>query len=213
MGIQDIVRWILPREDHFYTFLEDLSSASHDAALALSKWTGESDSAKTVSDEVQEIEHRADKIQKDLEDALALTFVTPLDREDLHKLGSELDDIVDLTNLAARAVVLYGVPQPTEPMRKLMRLLTDCTAVLKEAVPNLRQHKYSALVEAGRTLQKAEKEGDRTYRDAISGLFHDDTIDAKTVLKQREVLEDLERAIDHCDHVGTTLSNLAVKHG
>jgi uncharacterized protein Yka (UPF0111/DUF47 family) len=85
--------------------------------------------------------------------------------------------------------------------------------VLKGTVPKLRQHKYADMVEAARTLRKHEKEGDKTYRDAISRLFHDDAIDAKTALKQREVLEDVERAIDHCDHVATTLSNLAVKHG
>ena len=213
MALQDFVRWILPKEDHFYTYLENLSSASHDAALALAKWKDPGTVAQAVCDEVQAIEHAADKIQKELEDALALTFVTPLDREDLHRLGSELDDIVDLTNLAARAIVLYGVERPTEPMIKLMDILVECTTVLKGTVPKLRQHKYADMVEAARTLRKHEKEGDKTYRDAISRLFRDDAIDAKTALKQREVLEDVERAIDHCDHVATTLSNLAVKHG
>lgn len=213
MALQDIVRWILPKEDHFYTYLENLASASHDAALALARWKEPSASTQSVCDEVQAIEHKADGIVKELEDALALTFVTPLDREDLHRLGSELDDIVDLTNLAARAIVLYGVPRPTEAMTKLIDVLCSCTEVLKDAVPKLRMHKYGAMVEAARTLRRHEKEGDKTFRDEISRLFHDDGIDAKTLLKQREVLEDVEAAIDHCDHVATTLSNLAVKHG
>lgn len=213
MALQDFVRWILPREDHFFTYLENLSGASHDAAIALSKWKDPGTVGQSVCDEVQAIEHKADGIQKELEDALALTFVTPLDREDLHRLGSELDDIVDLTNLAARAIVLYGVDRPTPAMVKLMDVLIACTTELKNAVPKLRQHRYGDLVAAARAISKSEKEGDKTYRDAISGLFHDDAIDAKTVLKQREVLEDLEHAIDHCDHVATTLSNLAVKHG
>lgn len=213
MGLQDIVRWLLPREDHFYTFIEDLAAASHDAATALAKWKDPSVPVQSVCDAVQAVEHHADKIQKDLEDALALTFVTPLDREDLHKLGSELDDIVDLTNLAARAIVLFGVDRPTEAMNKLIDVLLSCTEVLKGAAPKLRKHKYAELVEAARVLHKSEKVGDATYRGEISRLFHDAAIDAKTALKQREVLEDLERAIDHCDHVGTTLSNLAVKHG
>ena len=85
--------------------------------------------------------------------------------------------------------------------------------MLHGAVPKLRENKYADLVEAARELRKHEKAGDKTYRGEISRLFHDDAIDAKTVLKQREVLEHLERAIDHCDHVATTLSNLAVKHG
>lgn len=213
MGLQDIVRWILPREDHFYTYLENLAVASHDAATALAKWKDASAKGQAVCDAVQAVEHRADKIQAELEDALAQTFVTPLDREDLHKLGAELDDVVDLANLAARAIVLFNVEKPTPAMVKLMDVLVECTAVLKDSVPKLRQHKYGELVEAARVLRRSEKEGDKAYRDEISRLFHDDSIDAKTALKQREVLEDIEHAIDHCDHVATTLSNLAVKHG
>ena len=213
MGLQDIVRWILPREDHFYTYLENLAVASHDAATALAKWKDPAAKGQAVCDAVQAVEHRADKIQAELEDALAQTFVTPLDREDLHKLGAELDDVVDLANLAARAIVLFNVEKPTPAMVKLMDVLVECTAVLKDSVPKLRQHKYGELVEAARVLRRSEKEGDKAYRDEISRLFHDDSIDAKTALKQREVLEDLEKAIDHCDHVATTLSNLAVKHG
>lgn len=213
MGLQDIVRWLLPKEDHFYTFLEDLAVASHDAATALAKWKDPKTPGQEVCDAVQAVEHRADKIQKDLEDALAQTFVTPLDREDLHKLAAELDDIVDIANLAARAIVLFGVNKPTPAMMKLMDVLVECTVVLRDAVPKLRQHRYTDLVDAARVLRKSEKEGDQVYRDEISRLFHDDSVDAKTALKQREVLEDLEHAIDHCDHVATTLSNLAVKHG
>jgi uncharacterized protein Yka (UPF0111/DUF47 family) len=106
MGLQDVVRWILPKEDQFYTYLENLASATHEAALALGKWKDPKTSPQSICDDVQAIEHKADAIIQQLEDDLARTFVTPLDREDLHKLGSELDDVVDLTNLAARALVL-----------------------------------------------------------------------------------------------------------
>jgi hypothetical protein len=165
-----------------------------------------------VCDDVQAIEHKADQIVMQLEDALALTFVTPLDREDLHRLGSELDDIVDLTNLAARAIILYGVDHPTPEMLAIIDVLIESTSVLRTAVPKLRQHKYTELVEDARELRKLEKDADKAYRDGISRLFHED-VDAKTILRHREVLEDLERAVDHCDHVAGTLSNLAVKHG
>lgn len=213
MGLQDFVRWILPKEDHFYTYLEDLASASHEAALALAKWKDPATTPASVCDEVQAIEHKADGIIEQLEDGLARTFVTPLDREDLHRLGSELDDVVDLANLAARAIVLYGVPRPTKEMTMLIDVLIESTTVLKTSVPKLRKHLYGDLVEAARTLRQLEKDADRAYRDAISQMFHDDTVDVKTVLKHREVLEDLERAVDHCDHVAETLGNLAVKHG
>lgn len=213
MALQDLVRWILPKEDHFYTYLENLASTSYEAALALDKWKDPRNSPQSICDAVQALEHKADGIVEQLEDGLARTFVTPLDREDLHKLGSELDDVVDLTNLAARAIILYGVPQPNPAMVKLMDVLLECTIVLKEKVPLLRQHKYTEIVDAARTLRQLEKKADRAYRDEINRLFQDDSVDAKTVMRQREVLDDLERAVDHCDHVAETLSNLAVKHG
>lgn len=213
MGLQDIVRWLLPKEDQFFTYLEDLATASHEAATTMARWKDPGAAPKDICDAVQIVEHKADGIIEKLEDGLARTFVTPLDREDLHRLGSELDDIVDLTNLAARALVLYGVERPTPAMVKLMDVLIESTVVLKNAVPHLRAHRYSDLVEAARTLRQLEKDADKAYRNEISRLFSDGSVDAKTVLKHREVLEDMERAVDHCDHVAETLSNLAVKHG
>ncbi len=213
MGLQDIVRWLLPKEDQFYTYLEDLALASHEAAVTMARWKDPLESSKEICAAVQVIEHKADGIVEQLEDGLARTFVTPLDREDLHRLGSELDDIVDLTNLAARACVLYGVERPTPAMLRLMDVLVESTTVLKDSVPFLRTHRYADLTDAARTLRQLEKEADKAYRDEISRLFGDDSVDAKTVLKLREVLEDMERAVDHCDHVAETLSNLAVKHG
>ena len=73
--------------------------------------------------------------------------------------------------------------------------------------------KWSALVESNRAIRKLEKEGDMVYREAVSALFHDDAVDAKRLLREKQVLEDLESAIDHCEKVGDTLANLAVKHG
>ncbi|MSP73946.1 MAG: hypothetical protein EXR76_17580 [Myxococcales bacterium] len=102
-----------------------------------------------------------------MEEALALTFVTPIDREDLKKLSDELDDVLDLTSAAAR----------------------------------------------GWVLRKMEKESDHVYREAIRTLFHDPAIDAKTLLREKEMLDNLERAVDRCEHAGETMAHLAIKHG
>jgi hypothetical protein len=212
MGLESVVRWFLPKEDHFYDFLERQASAAHDGALALAEFKN-GKQAEAVREDVQAIEHKGDAIVHELEEALAKTFVTPIDREDLQKLSSELDDILDLTNGAARVCVLFGVDKPTPPMIELIDKLVECTRILKDAVPNLRKQRYDTLIEASRTLRKLEKDGDAVFRSAIGALFHDDTIDAKQLIREREVLDDLEKAIDHCDHVASTLANLSVKHG
>ena len=213
MGLQAIVRWFLPREDHFYGFLEDQAVVAYEAAVAVARFKDESVSAAEMRAEVQELEHKGDRIAHEVEEMIARTFVTPIDREDLQKLSQELDDVLDLMNGAARACVLYGVERPTLPMVGLMDKLVECTAVLKNALPHLRAHRYNDLIEASREVRKLEKDGDTVFRSAISALFKDSAVDAKQLLREREVLEHLENSIDYCQHVGSTLANLAIKHG
>jgi len=213
MGLQSIIQWLLPREDKFYAFLETQAAIAWDGASALAAFGRTAESAESVRDAVQRKEHEGDAIVHAVEEALAKTFVTPIDREDLQKLSSELDDILDFTNGAARACVLMGVAKPTEHMQRLTGMLVDCTAVLRDAVPHLRGHDYAALIEASRALRKLEKEADTIYRDGVHTLFHDPAIDAKVLLREKTVLEDIERAVDSCERVGDTLANLAIKNG
>lgn len=212
MALQSIIRWVLPRESHFFDYLEGLGRFGHEAALAFASFQN-GRSAADVREAVQNVEHQADNLVRQMEDALARTFVTPLDREDLHLLSNELDDIIDLTNLAARTCGLYGVKEPTEAMVALMNVLIRACALIEEAVPNLRVHRYEALIDLGRQIRVIEKEGDEIFRAAMSQLFSDPKIDGKELIRQKEVLDHIEHAIDHCDNVGDMLANLAVKHG
>jgi uncharacterized protein len=208
---QSLIRVVLPRDDHWYDKLETLGRLGHDAAKALH--TFKEQPADAVRSSVQTIEHQADDVVRQMEDALARTFVTPLDREDLHRLTSELDDIIDLCNLSARAFNLYHLKRPTPAMVQLMEKLMACTGLLAESVPYLRQHKYTELIDAGRKVRAFEKEADAIYRQEISSLFTESHQDFRELLKQKEALDDLERAVDYCDNVADLLSNLAVKHG
>jgi uncharacterized protein Yka (UPF0111/DUF47 family) len=98
-------------------------------------------------------------------------------------------------------------------MVQLMEKLEACTAILSQTVPLLRSHQYQNLFEGNRRLRNLEKEADAVYREAISGLFSDAQPDFRDLLKQKEALDDLERAVDYCDDVADLLANLAVKHG
>jgi uncharacterized protein Yka (UPF0111/DUF47 family) len=213
MALQSIIRWLLPREDVFYDFLERQATTAHEGVKALQRLREPAVSAEAVREAVQELEHDGDKLVHELEEALAETFVTPMDREDLQDLSSELDTILDFTNGAARVFVLYGVERPTQAMLELTDLLEKCTAVLATAMPKLRRHMYPEIIEASRDVKKLEKDADAVFRNAVSALFKDPAIDAKVILREREVLDHIEEAIDHCDRVGKTLKYLSVKHG
>jgi uncharacterized protein len=212
MSIQGIVRWFLPKDDEFYVLLERHSAIAKQAARELA----EVKSGRSVDQaraEIEKLEHDADSIFQQFEEALARTFVTPIDREDLHKLASEIDDIVDLTYAAALACSLFGINRPTEPMFQLIDALARASEVVAAALPKLRAHQYGDLGTQVRQIRIIEREADQIHRSALSHLFQDSATDAKMLLRDREVLEHLESAIDHCNHVANTLANLAVKHG
>jgi uncharacterized protein Yka (UPF0111/DUF47 family) len=211
MALQSIVRFLLPKEDHWYEMLEELSRLGNEAAKAL--LTFKDQGASTVQPMVQALEHKADDVVRRMEDALARTFVTPIDREDLHRLTSELDDIIDLMNLSARSFSLYHLERPTPPMVQLMEKLVQATEFIAGAVPHLRTHKFEDLLGGGRKVRAIEKEADTIYRSAISDLFAGTSVDFRELLKQKEALDHLEAAVDHCDNVADLLANLAVKHG
>jgi uncharacterized protein Yka (UPF0111/DUF47 family) len=222
MGIQDVIRWFLPREDHFYDFLERQAKAAYEGAKALSKFATNGTTAEQARDAVQKIEHEGDRIVHEMEEALAKTFVTPIDREDLQRLSSELDGVLDLTNGAIRACVMLGVEKPTDAMKKLIEIIVHCTSTIDTAIPKLRRHQYSDIVECARKLRKIEKEADIVYREAVSELFRSESkggpfregaADARVLIREKTVLEDLENAIDQCDSIADILANLAVKHG
>jgi uncharacterized protein len=211
--INSLLRFLLPKEDHFYEFLERQARVAHEAAQVLAKYKDGSTTPQGIREQVQDIEHQGDTIVHEMLDALARTFVTPIDREDMQRLSKRLDDILDLTNAAARACVLFGVEKPTKPMLHLIDKLVDCTALLSALMPKLRQHAYAELIESCRAVARVEKDGDGVFRDALSALFHDPAIDAKTILREKEVLEDVEKAINRCDQVAEIITNIAVKHG
>ena len=222
MGIQDVIRFFLPKEEHFYDFLEKQAAAAKAGAKAIQKFADEASTAEEARAAVQKCEHEGDKFVHDMEEALAKTFVTPIDREDLHKLSSELDNVLDLTNGAIRACVMLGVQKPTDAMKKLIHLIVECTEKIDTTIPKLRKHDYAAIVDAGRELRKLEKDADTVYRTAISELFRDadgggpfrqGANDARVLIREKTVLEDLENAIDACDAIADTLSNLAIKNG
>lgn len=211
MALQSVIRFFLPKDDHWYDMLEELSRLGHEAAKALLVFKDQP--ASVVQTSVQTLEHQADDVVRRMEDALARTFVTPLDREDLHRLSGALDDIIDLMNLAARCFSLYHLERPTPPMVEIMEKLDEATSLIAASVPHLRKHHFEDLLTSGRKVRAIEKEADTIYRSAISALFSEKNGDFRELLKQKEALDHLEAAVDYCDNVADLLANLAVKHG
>lgn len=211
MGLQSIIKMLLPKEDKFYTLLEQQGKLSHEAAKALAAFSNPDQNNQTLAQLIQNFEHQGDALVTNLEEELAKTFVTPIDREDIHKISVELDDIIDFCNQAARACVLFKIEQPTPAMTKMLNILVSCTKHMSDVMPALRKHDFNQFFVVKGAIKELEKEADRVYRAEISALFSNETT-AKGFISQKEVLDRLENAVDRCEDITQFLINLAVKH-
>jgi predicted phosphate transport protein (TIGR00153 family) len=214
MGFQTIIKWFLPKEDKFYEILEKQGNLTHETAIALSLFSDGTKTNSQISESIQFLEHEGDRLVFTIEEALAKTFVTPIDREDIHNLSIELDDVIDFCNQAARSAVLFNVTKPTDAMVKLTNILVKCTQHLSEVIPSLRKANFENFYKIKNEVRVLEKEADKIYREEISNIFASTITDNfKNFFSQKEVLNKLENAIDRCEDILQLLVNLAVKHG
>lgn len=212
MALQDLIRVVLPKEDHFFDYLEKQAQLGYDCATKLREL--ETRSVAEVRPEVHAIEKACDKVAHELEDALAATFVTPLDREDLHKLSTLLDDICDGAYATASAFEMFHIERASDEARAQMEVLEKAAKLLAETVPALRKSDFDKIRSAVREMKVLEKQGDEAYRAKMKKLFASDgPSDARELIRQKEVTEILENAIDTCEDAAEFLVNLAVKHG
>jgi uncharacterized protein len=212
MSFQKLINWLLPREDHFYDYLEQQAKVAQRAIPVLARFVEEGANYEEIRAEVTRIEKEGDRIVDEVLKALSDTFVTPIDREDLQRLSKKIDDILDYVNLTARSLVIFALERPTAPMVRQLETLKESCDVLVEIMPCLRKKQYDALIQGCQRIHNLEKKADQIFRTELSRLFHDPTVDAKDILRAREVLDHLETAVDSCDAVAETLMNVAVKH-
>ena len=212
MNLQNIIKWFLPKEDKFYTILEEQGKILQKISLVLTKLSDTNENTNHISSVIQEIEHEGDALVRQMEEQLSKTFITPIDREDLHLLSGEIDDVIDACNKTASIFVLYGLEHPTLAMKQLMNILVECSKLISETLPELRTGNYNRFYELKGAVKSFEKEADKIFRNEITKLFHLD-LSFKELFIEKEILEKLENAIDVCDDIANTLVNLSVKHG
>lgn len=211
--LQNVIRWLLPKDDKFFSLLEEHASILHEAALAMSEFPQQgSSSASEALERVHHLEHRADDVVRAVTLALDETFVTPIDREDIHSLANALDNVIDYLYGAAQAFIAYDVQHFSPAMQQMIQILAEAAGVLKETLPLMRQHRLEKVAPARMQIVTLEKRGDAVYQSEISALFKNPAIDAKELLRQQAVLDALEAALDSCQDAADVLENVAIKH-
>jgi predicted phosphate transport protein (TIGR00153 family) len=155
-------------------------------------------------------EQTGDRITHDVHQRLNATFVTPIDREDILDLVSDLDDIIDHIDEVADYLGLYRIEAPMEQSQRLAHVLLQATRQIAEAMPRLRT--FDDVGHYTVEVNRLENEGDRISRDAIASLF-EAGIDPLVVIRWKDIFERLEEAIDACEHVANKLAGIIIKNG
>jgi predicted phosphate transport protein (TIGR00153 family) len=154
-------------------------------------------------------EQEGDRITHDVHQRLNSTFVTPIDREDVLKLVSDLDDIVDLIDEVSDYLGLYKIEAPMEQAQRLAHVLLQAARQIAEAMPRLRT--FAPISHYTVEIHRLENDGDRVSRDAIASLF-ESGIDPLVVIRWKDIFERLEEAIDACEDVANTLEGIVIKN-
>ncbi len=200
---------LFPRNPQFFALLDRASENLVEAADALHAMLAGFPEAGSLAERIHELERAGDEVTHDIVRLLDTTFVTPLDREDIHSLASSLDDVADHVDEAADDVVLYGVQRIPPVAVAQADLIRRACRYLQAAVGKLDGlHDVRSLLVEVHTL---ENEGDRLERAALGELFSDGQ-DALVVIRWKDIHEQLELALDACERVADVLERAYLKH-
>jgi len=204
---------LLPRDTIFFDLFEGLSGHGVKAAKIMQQLAQNFPNLLPSIQRIREEEHQADQLAHQALDRLDRTFITPFDREDIHTLVGELDDIIDGADALAKRFPLFHVKHMEELFIKQTAVLVAATEMVDEAVKRLRRsRKLSDLSDVLIAIHHQESVGDDNHHAAISRLF-DGSVDTLEVLKWKELYDMIEDAIDGCEDVGNTLERIVLKNG
>jgi predicted phosphate transport protein (TIGR00153 family) len=201
---------LIPREEKFYKDFQALADELYRGALLLEQMLASDRPAWGKAEEIKEVEHKCDFITHEIIQRLNRTFVTPLDREDIHELARSLDDIMDAIDASASLIRLYRLESVRTGARELASIITACTKQVRLALDSLEKH--TGVITYSVEINRLENEADRAHQEAVSRLF-DDEKDPLMVMKWKETLDFLEDATDRCEDVANVLEGVVVKHG
>jgi uncharacterized protein len=200
-----------PRDDTFFDYFSRAAANLVRGAELLSELAVPGSDVQSVSERLADVEHDSDQITHELYNKINTSFITPFDREDIYRLGSQLDDVMDHIEAVGSLVYLYGLsklPALPREMNELVDVIDRQARITAAAMPQLKTMK--GLKEYWVECNRLENEGDRAYRMLLVRLFSGE-YDALTVLKMKEVADELELATDAFEHVANTIETIAVK--
>jgi uncharacterized protein len=201
----------LPKTIDFFEIFDRIASNISKAASVFVSIMENFDNVDTLAKEIHELEQDGDVLTHDVMKKLNKTFITPIDREDLHALVSTLDDILDLIWAAADRLTVFRIKESTKEGIKMSKDLLTTVEFVHKAIKELKKKNYSYVQEYCIEINKLENRIDRGFRDALGYLF-DEIKDPVLIIKWKEIYEHLEDASDKCEDVANVLEAIVLKN-
>lgn len=213
MSANSIFQFLVPKDRKFYPLFEEASAnlvAISKVLLEMLSTTG-MEKRSILIRQIEKLEHTGDEITHRIFKEVGFTFITPFDREDIQRLASVLDDVLDFIHGAAKRVELYKVDPIHPAMIKLAELIVQSSEQVNIAVSGLRNSRnYTRVREALVKINSLENHADDVFDNAVARLF-EDNVSALEVMKIKEVLSALETATDKCEDAANVIESVIVK--
>ena len=211
----NFIQRLMPREGRFFSLFDAHAKLVVDGALALADVLRNYDVQKDREAGIkiiEDAEHAADRITHETVQLLHTTFITPFDRDDIHRLISRMDDVLDLIQDTGESLLLYDIQKVTPDATQLAELLRRCAERVQSAVGLMASMADApAILKICQEIDQLESEADRVMRAAISALFRDET-DVRQVIKLKAVYEALESATDKCQDVANVIESVVLEN-
>lgn len=199
----------IPREKAFFEQFVRASENMVDGARLLKGMVDDFSDPKTSHKAIVDAEHNGDAITREIINTLNSSFVTPLDREDIHTLAAGIDDVMDYIEAASDMLVLHHVEKPTDAMREQCDVLIRACEAVTDCLRPLET--FKGLEPLWGRVHEIEKEGDKIFRRTVAELFNGQ-YKAMDVLKWKEIYDEVEAAIDQCEKIADAIEAIVLKN-
>ena len=201
------------KSNEFFVLFEESAEYFYQATLLLDEVMMDHRKADIKVKEINDLEHRADKVNDAIIDKLNQTFITPIDREDIYAIANGLDDGVDQLQGMLQRIVIYHTGEAREGTLRLTKLLIESTAEIKRAAAllNAISKNQNEILAITSKIDKLESEGDHVFRGELAYLF-EYVKDPIELIKWKDLLEGLEDTLDHCERMADLLKGVVMKY-
>ena len=202
---------LIPKEVQFFELFERSAKLLLEAGKLLHEIMSDFHDLPVKAQRMERLEHDADQVTHEIMAKLNRTFITPLDREDIHQLGTALDDVMDFIEGVTEHMVLYKIKAPTPEFKALGEVVSKQVEEINKMIPRLKNLRHADILQHCIEVNRLENQGDRILREAVAALF-DRGGDPLEVMKWRELYALLETATDKCEDVAVAIEGIFLKN-